>query len=63
METNKGGGEEGWRGWIEPLPGVSEGEEDGSKSETPQRNSTGGQLFVFGEKERKTSSPPLTVTW
>lgn len=43
--TNKGGGKAGG-GLVECLPGVSEGEEDGSASARPQRSSTGGQLFV-----------------
>lgn len=53
-EARRGGG------LAERLPGVSEGEEDGSASALPppQRNSTGGQLFVL---ERKKEKLPTTL--
>lgn len=55
--TNKGGGNAGG-GLVECLPGVSEGEEDGSQVRA-HREAQQGVSFLF----RKPSSAPSTVTW
>ncbi len=51
-EARRGGG------LVECLPGVSEGEEDGSTSAPPAEKLDRGSAFCFGEKKRKPPHHP-----
>lgn len=68
MEANKGSGWRWRRRWggerDERLPGVSEGEEDGSTSAPPAEELNRGSAFCLGDKKknRKTSSAASRVT-